>query len=1014
MYKGGGKIFRQKRKGFEIFMKKLMAMLITVVMLASMVVMPSASAEFNDVSETHQYRKAITTLSTLSVISGYDDGTFKPDGAITRAEFTKLVVFMLGLQDMQYTQYTFGDVDPTHWARNYIQTGYEIGVIAGFEDGEFKSEEHVTYAQALKMIVCTLGYEDFALQLPVEENSGWADRYIQEGNVLGLTKGITGTEFYGEASRGVVAQILYNALEIEMYESNGYSNVKTEKTLMNNYLKVKKVKGTLVGVDDDVTEDCTVRLPEQYIDILTSQGDEILIDYSAYTQQPSDLIKYLGSTITLYYRQVSDNDDRILISIDTDSTKNSVLEVNSEDIGEYDGSTFKYYESGSSKAKTLKMKAEDIAVRYNGKVVASGDSVELPDGTYTRKEALLEWLNPASDNFIYGDIKLTDNGNDGTYDMIQIYNYETIVALSAPTTTDYRISDKLTSGNYLILDPQSSSYTYTITKDGKDIPVTSITANDVVLYAKSLDGELYTLIVTNKTVSGKITAISSDNTITIEGKHYTLGDKCESYIKDKENKEIKTGSNGTFYLDAFGTAVFGTIQEVAASPYAYITNTFREDGKYFISVYAPSTVASEVMSYPLKSSVRVNGASTKAETAISKIQSAAEYTTDESEFADKIYGAGKMPQNAEYAQAARVKISNNEVTDIVLLSSADVASQNEDNGQIVKCRELNEYTYSNNSFTLGGKTSFSVNSSTVVIFVPQDRDQQTKYAKKAPSSAFTSGERYYIEAYDVNSSRTAGLVIVYGNDGTLTKVKKDSDFSVIAKAPESEYNSARDETVLKIDMFTGSSNTIKSWSTYDDSEFRDVEVGDIVQFAYDSNNLIQGRINNIKFSDIAAVLDGDDMNNGQMYNWEEEIAPTEENNMQTMKFDYRFKKAGTSDDEVYYSSTYGSIPNSRAVMFNVSQVLADDKKLYVTKNGFDDVDGTWTLDDEDYEEISISSSTKFVRMEPERDEVSRYVPDTTSDLSIHDIKDAKNYGLDCSKILVFMSKENAKLIIMYN
>ena len=656
-----------------------------------------------------------------------------------------------------------------------------------------------------------------------------------------------------------------------------------------------------------------------------------------------------------------------------------------------------------------------MAIRYNGRVVAPDADVDLANGSYPRSEALMEWLNPDGENYIYGSISLTDNGDDGSYDMIQIYDYETMVALSTPTSTDYRISDKLTSGNYLILDPQSSSYKYTIKKDNTEIPITSIAANDVVLYAKSLDGEQYTLLVTNKTATGQITSISSSSDeITVGGQKYRLGDKCESYIREKENKEIKTGASGTFYLDEFGTIVYGTIQEVAASPYAYITNAFKEDGKFFISVYAPSTNSSEATSYPLKNSVRINGSSIKAESAVSKIQAAAEFTTDESEYADKIYGAGKLPQNTQYAQPARVKIVNNEVTDIVLLTSAEAASQNEDKEQIMKCRELGEYTYSNNSFMIEGKTSFSVNSSTVVIYVPQDRDMQNKYAKNAPSSAFSSGESYYLEAYDINSSRTAGMIILYGNDGTLTKVKKDSDFSVVAKAPENEYNSAKDDTVLRIDMFTGASNTIKSWNTYDTKEFADVEVGDIIQFAYDSNNLIQGRINNIKFSDIKEVLDGNEMNDGQMYNWAEKTEPTEENNMQTMKFDYRFKAAGTSNDEEYTSSTYGTVPNSRAVMFNVSQVLADENKLYVTKSGFDEVDGTWTLDDEDYEEIPISSSTKFVRMEAERDEISPYVPDTTSNLTINDLKDAKNYGVDCSKILVFMSKGTAKLVIIYN
>lgn len=992
-------------------MKKLTAMITAVIMLVTAAALP-AFAAFSDVADNHPYKTAITTLSTLSVISGYEDGTFKPEGDITRAEFSKLIVFMLGLQDVAYSTYTFEDVDPSHWARNYIQTGYDRGIIAGFDDGTFRAEDPVTYAQALKMVVCTLGYEDFALERAVTTD-GWADRYIQEAGSLGLTKGISGTGFYDGAPRGVVAQILYNALEIPMNENNGYSWVSTQKTLLNDYLKVKQLKGTLVGVGDYKTEDCSVSIPEDHIDIMNNAGEEFLIDYSSYTDKVSDLSKYLGSTITIYYSQPTNNDERKLISIDAETTKNSIMELNSDDLGGLTGNSLKYYDN-TSKSKSLKLKADDFTVRYNGKLVSAGDSVELSGVSYTRQEALNEWLNPDGDNGIYGNIILTDNGNDGTYDMIQIYNYKTIVALSAPSSSDYRITDKLVTGNSLILDPQSPSYTYTITKNGDEIPITSVAANDVILYAESLDGELYTLLDSNKTINGQISSMSSDGKqMTISGTTYDIGSKCAAYIQEKNNKELKVGSTGTFYLDAFDTVVFGTLQEVAAAPYSYITNAFKEDGKYYITVYSPSTNASEASAYPLKSSVKINGSSTKAEAALGKIQSAANYAGDESEFADKIYGAGKTPSNTRYAQPARVKISNNEVTDVVLLTSEETATQNEDNEKIMLCKELGEYTYGTNSFTQNGKTAFSVNSSTVVIFVPQDRGEKNKYAKKSPSAAFSSGEKYYLEAYDMNSSRIANLIILYGADGTLTKVKKDSDFSVVAKAPQPEYSSVKDDTVLKIDMFTGASNTTKAWNTYDDEEFADVQVGDVIQFAYDSDNLIQGRINNIKFDDIAKVLDEKDMNDGQLFNWEEEIDP-DTHDGQKMKFDYRFKKDGTSEDEMYSSSTYGMVPNSRAVMFNVSQVLADENKIYVTKSGFDEVDGTWVLDDEDYEEISVTSSTKLVRMEPERDEISRYVSDTTTDLTINDLKDAKNYGKDCSKILVFMSKGNAKLIILYN
>ena len=72
-------------------------------------------------------------------------------------------------------------------------------------------------------------------------------------------------------------------------------------------------------------------------------------------------------------------------------------------------------------------------------------------------------------------------------------------------------------------------------------------------------------------------------------------------------------------------------------------------------------------------------------------------------------------------------------------------------------------------------------------------------------------------------------------------------------------------------------------------KFADVQVGDVIQFAYDSDQLVQGRINNIKFADIAEVLDGKTYD-GKKFNWEEEQDPTEDNNYQKYKFDYRFKR----------------------------------------------------------------------------------------------------------------------------
>ncbi len=996
-------------------MKKLTAVVTTIVITISILCQTVTFAAFSDVTDDNSYKNAITTLSKLSVIDGYEDGTFKPDNPVTRAEFTKLIVSLLGYQDMTHETIDFSDVDTSHWAKNYIQTAFNLGIINGMGDGTFAPESPVTYEQALKMIVCTLGYDTFAMQ-----NGGWPSGYIYQAASLGITKNIDAS-YNQNATRGVIAQSLYNALEIEMYENTGFGWNKTDKTLLNDYLQVKELKGILTGVGDYVTEDCKRDLLEGEMAIMSNSGEEVIINYLSYTQNISDISKYLGNTITVYYKQPTENSEKALVIIDDETSKNTEYEINSSDLNNFSGNTLKYYES-ATKSKSLKIK-DDVTIRYNGMIVTSEEPVTLTDpvtnseNSYSRQEALELWLNHDTDYTIYGTVKATDSGNDGTVDMLQIYDYETMVAYSAPTSSDYRITDKLVTGNYLILDPQSAEYTYTITKNDKEIPVTSIATNDVILYAKSLDGSLYTLIVTNQTVKGTISSINSDGTrITISDKQYELGEKCASYISEKDGKELKAGLSGTFYLDAFNTAVFGSLEQTAVLPYGYITNAFidyDEGGKVYITAYMQN-VSGEAASYPLKDRIKLNGSSINSDLAMEKLADTASYTNGDTEFSDQIYGNGKTPSLTGYSQPARIKITNGEVTEIITATSDEVQNENIDKEQLVKCKDLDAYTYTSNSFSQDGKTSFAVNSSTIVLCIPGDRTDNKKYAKKTPSSAFTTGETFYVEAYDINASKVAGLIIMYGSDGSLNKVKKDSNYSVVASLPESTYNESTDSTSLKFDVFAAS-NTTKSWTTYDDTEFKDIAVGDVIQFAYDSDNLAQGRINCIKFSDIAAVLDGEEYN-GQKYSWAEEQTPSEENNFQEYKFDYRFKKTGTDEDEIYSNSSLGTTePYSRACMYNVSQVLLDDKKLYVTKDGFTaGEDGTLVLDDSNYEEVTITSATKIVRMEDTRDEISRYASGTTTDMSINDLKDAKNFGAGCSKVLICKTKGVARLIVVYN
>ena len=192
--------------------------MIAVVMIMTHLLSIVSFADFSDVKEDNPYRQAIITLTKLGIINGYEEEdktfTFRPEGEITRAEFTKMLITALGRGGYTTEPTEFSDIDG-HWARYNIKAAYDMKIINGFDDGTFRPDEQVTYEQALKMVVCTLGYIDFA-----EGKGGWPNGYTTQANELKLTKGITGQKNSEPALRQVIAQVVYNALEVKKMEKN--------------------------------------------------------------------------------------------------------------------------------------------------------------------------------------------------------------------------------------------------------------------------------------------------------------------------------------------------------------------------------------------------------------------------------------------------------------------------------------------------------------------------------------------------------------------------------------------------------------------------------------------------------------------------------------------------------------------------------------------------------------------------------------------------------------------------
>lgn len=109
----------------------------------------SKTNDFNDVSASAWYNNAISTLANAGIISGYPDGGFHPNAAITRAEFATIAA---RFSDVVYEgDSTFTDVPEKHWAAGFISLAEYLGWVNGYPDGSFKPDQLITRAEAMTL-----------------------------------------------------------------------------------------------------------------------------------------------------------------------------------------------------------------------------------------------------------------------------------------------------------------------------------------------------------------------------------------------------------------------------------------------------------------------------------------------------------------------------------------------------------------------------------------------------------------------------------------------------------------------------------------------------------------------------------------------------------------------------------------------------------------------------------------------------------------------------------------------
>ncbi|MBQ5739007.1 MAG: S-layer homology domain-containing protein [Oscillospiraceae bacterium] len=209
-------------------MKKLLALVLTLVMTMSLMTVSNA-ATFSDDANI-DYKEAVEVMAAVGVLAGDGTGAFDADGELTRAAAAKIVTYLMigaeAAEGLTVSAAPYADVPADHWAAGYIAYLAGEGVVAGVGNGNFDPNGKLTALQFAKMLLVALKYD---ADLEKLVGADWSINTSKLAAKKKLFAGNNGIKVNDVATRQEAALYAFNALKAVYveYETKGTS-VKVE------------------------------------------------------------------------------------------------------------------------------------------------------------------------------------------------------------------------------------------------------------------------------------------------------------------------------------------------------------------------------------------------------------------------------------------------------------------------------------------------------------------------------------------------------------------------------------------------------------------------------------------------------------------------------------------------------------------------------------------------------------------------------------------------------------------
>ena len=796
--------------------KKVLSVIIAMSMLFGTV---TFAATYKDVAQDKNYYSAVSLLSALEIIKGYEDGTFGPDKNVTRAEFSVMLVRTLGLSGVGNSDpagLTFKDLGTVAWAVSDIRTAYDLGIINGMSAEQFAPDSQVTYEQAIKMIVCALGYKVAALdKVGGDENLVYPDGYLAVATQNDVDAGVS-VKKGQPAKRFEIAKLLFNSLEVDLMEkvlvsgSDQYK-IRKGKTILSEKLRIKTGTGELKA-DEKTSVSASGQLTKNGEALIYQQDTSTQETYIKDTNPKNPIVTdgVVGHSVKYYYRE-DNNGIKTLVYLDDKTKNSSVLKINASNIDSITGTiaggiTISYWINKDTDRNT-----ESVSLALNCSVVINGRTATITDDL-----KLKEALKPLS-----GEIELMSTDSNGTYDKVFVTSYETYVVKTINSTEKLVVDQYRTiaQSNTVVIDEDSNDYTLTMIKTDKTATAFSSLApwNVISIKKTSSSGKnTMDVIVSNASVTGSITELDKDNDkIKIAGKDYVFSNYFKIY-NSKGITEMSIDDSGKFYLDKDGKIAAFDKSASRGNNYGYLAATevgTNDVFKFKMLLQTGTTISSAITG---AKKVKYNGADASA--------------TD-------IETLGQTQQLVKYSLNP-----SNQIDGII----TSITSTTPDDTKLIKAIPKVTLRYNSNTkqfleVATDGTTSakFMIDTSTFVFIVPNGSGDDSKYSRKDYRYLKNNGS-YVIEAFNTyGSMNIAKAVVVYGED-LSSVVSVESPIAIISKITGA--NNPSDISAQKVTAYfygKDDAGTVKEVWTESSTTLSDYAAGDIIRFGTTADGYIK-------------------------------------------------------------------------------------------------------------------------------------------------------------------------------